>query len=39
MKWPNFLHVDINSHKLKVTQKNFVQACSKMGRANLVSEL
>ena len=36
MKKPAFLHVDINLHKLKVDQKIFGWALSKMGRASLV---
>ena len=36
MKWPDFLHVHTNSHKLKVDQKLFELAWSKMGMASLV---
>ena len=30
MKWPNFLHVDASSHKLKVDQKYFRKAIQKL---------
>ena len=36
---PDFLHVDTNSHKLKVDQKNFGWAESKMGLVSLVTGL
>ena len=36
MKYPDFLHVHTNSHKLKVDPKMFGWAWSKMGVANLV---
>ena len=39
MKQPHFLHVDTNSQKLKVDQRFFGWAWSKMGVANLVSGL
>ena len=39
MKLPHFLHADTNSQKLKVYQKLFGWAWSKIGVANLVSEL
>ena len=39
MKQPHFLHVDINSQKLKVDQNFSDWARSKMGVANLVSGL
>ena len=35
MNKPGFLHVDTNSHKLKVLQKYFGWAWSKIGVANL----
>ena len=37
MKQPLFLHVDTNSQKLKVDQKIFGWAWSKMGVANLMT--
>ena len=37
MKSPDFLHVDTNSHNLKVGQKMFGWVWSKMGMATLVS--
>ena len=39
MKWPDFLHVDTNSHKLKVDQKKFGWAWPEMGVTNLVTGL
>ena len=36
---PDFLHVDTNSHKLKVDQKNFGWAESKMDLVSLVTGL
>ena len=39
MKQPHFLHVDTNSQKSKVDQKNFGWAWSKTGVANQVSGL
>ena len=39
LKQPNFSHVVTNAQKLKVDQKNFDWAWSKMGVANLVSGL
>ena len=39
MKWPVFLHVDTNLHKLKVDQKLFGWAWSKMGVVSLVTGL
>ena len=39
MEQPNFLHVDTNSHKLIVDQKNFGWAWSEMGVASLVTGL
>ena len=39
MKWPNFLHVDKNSHKLKVDQKIWGWAWSEIGVASLVTGL
>ena len=39
MKWPEFLLVDTNSHKLKVDQKFFERAWSEMGVANWVTGL
>ena len=39
MTLPNFLHVDTNSHKLKVDQKNLGWAWSEMGVASLVTGL
>ena len=39
MKQPHFLHVAINSQKLKFDGKVFGGAWSKMSVANLVSEL
>ena len=39
MKQPNILHVDTNSQKLKLIEKFFGWAWSKMGAANLVSGL
>ena len=38
-KQPHFLHVDTSSYKLKVNQKIFVWAWSKMGVTNLHSGL
>ena len=37
MKYPDFLHVDTNSHKLKADQKNLGWAWSEMGVASLVT--
>ena len=39
MKEPDFLHVDTNSHKLKVDQKFFGLAWPEMGVASLVTGL
>ena len=39
MKQPDFLHVDTNSHKLKVDQKIWEWAWSEMGVASLVTGL
>ena len=39
MKWPDFLHVDTNLHKLKVDQKIFGWAWPEMGVASLVTGL
>ena len=39
LKYPDFLHVDTNSHKLKVDQKIFGREWSKMGVAILVTGL
>ena len=39
MKWPDFLHVDANSHKLKVDQKIFGFAWPEIGVASLVDGL
>ena len=39
MKQPHFLYVDANSQKLKVIEKFFGGACSKMSVGNLVSGL
>ena len=39
MKQPGFLHVDTNSHKLKVDQKNLGWAWSEMGVASQVTGL
>ena len=39
MKQSHFLHIDTTSQNLKVYQKIFGWAWSKMGRANLVSAL
>ena len=39
MKQLDFLHVDTNSHKLKVDQKMFGWAWSEMGAASLVTGL
>ena len=39
MKWPDFLHVDTNSHKLNVDQNNFGWAWSKMDVASLITTL
>ena len=39
MKWPDFLHVDANSHKLKVDQKIFGWALSEMGVTTLVTSV
>ena len=39
MKWPDFLHVDTNSHKLKVDQNIFGWAWSEMGVSSLVTGL
>ena len=39
MKQFDFLHVDTNSHKLKVDQKMFGWAWSEMGVASLVTGL
>ena len=38
MKWPDFLHVDTNSHKLK-DQKFFGLAWLENGMVSLVTEL
>ena len=38
MKWPDFLHVDTNLHKLKVDQQILRWAWSKMGVTILVKE-
>ena len=35
IKWPDFLHVDTNSHKLKAKQKVFEWAWSEMGLASM----
>ena len=39
MKWPDFLHVDTNSHKLKVDQNIFGWSWSEMGVSSLVTGL
>ena len=39
MKEPDFLHVDTNSHKLKVDQKFFGLTWPEMGVASLVTGL
>ena len=39
MKWPDFLLVDTNLHKLKVDQEIFGWAWSEMGVASLVTGL
>ena len=39
MKWPNFLHVDASSHKLKVDQKILGLAWAEIGVTSLVTEL
>ena len=39
MKWPDFLHVDANSHKLKVDQNIFGWTWSKIGEPSLVMRL
>ena len=39
MKWPDFLHVDTNSHKLKVDQNIFGWAWSEMSVSSLVTGL
>ena len=39
MKWPDFLHVDTNSHKLKVHQNIFGWAWSEMSVSSLVTGL
>ena len=39
IKQPDFLHVDTNSHKLKVDQKIWGWAWSEMGMASLVTRL
>ena len=39
MKYPDFLHGDTNSHKLKVGQNFFGLAGPKMGVASLVTGL
>ena len=39
MKQPDFLHVDTNSHKLKVDQKIFGWAWSEAGVTSLVTGL
>ena len=39
MKWPDFLHVDTNLHKLKVDQKFFGWVWPEMGVASLVTGL
>ena len=39
MKQPYFLHVDTNSHKLKVDQKIWGWAWSEIGVASLVTGL
>ena len=39
MKQPDFLHVDTNSHKLKLNEKFFELEWSEMGVASLVMEL
>ena len=39
MKYPNFLHVDTNSYKLKVDQKIWGWAWSGMGVTSLVTGL
>ena len=39
MKQPYFLHVDTNSHKLKVDQKIWGRVWSEMGVASLVTGL
>ena len=36
MKWPDFLHVDLDSHKVKFDQNIFGRALSNMGMACLV---
>ena len=39
MKWPDVLHVDTNSHKLKVDQKIFGFVSPETGVASLVNGL
>ena len=39
IKWPDFLHVDTNSHKLKVDQNIFGWAWSEMSVSSLVMGL
>ena len=39
LKWPDFLHVDTNLHKLKVGQKFFGWVWPEMGVASLVTGL
>ena len=39
MKWTDFLHVDTNSHKVKVFQKMFGWVWSEMGVSSLVMGL
>ena len=39
MKWPDFVHADTNSHKLKVDQKCLGWVWLKMGVVSLVAEL